>query len=68
MKYYCQVCKQECRPRLWESGVGSDCHEADLLRPVIGLEMDELTEELLADADAERTPADRARHDWLRGS
>lgn len=84
MKYYCEKCKQECEPRLWESGAGSDCHEADLLvtycpsypdkchgcefRPLYEDEQRELTEEMAEEADAERTSSERARQRWLNDS
>jgi hypothetical protein len=50
---------------MYDFGVGADCcEEADLLvgfRPLTPAETDALNEDLHAEADAERSPAERAR-------
>lgn len=81
MEYFCSQCGQPTTPRLEEVGVVSECcwrEEAPLMvinrdnywfwpiaRPLNEDEERDLAEELYAETDAERTPAERARNNWL---
>lgn len=75
-EYFCSQCRNPCQPQLTEVGASADCcFEARLLteckcghipqphvRPLTPDEERELAYELHDEADAERTPAERARH------
>ena len=76
--YYCEACKKECTPVLRDVGPSADCcFEARLMvglptiptycagsarAPAHPGRRAELAYELHDEADAERTPAERARH------
>jgi hypothetical protein len=71
--FRCENCKRPCQPRMYESGIGADCCEEayllidddGLLRQLTAKEELDITDSVIADADAERTPAQRARHNWM---
>ncbi len=82
--YFCEKCRKPCEARLWESGAGSDCCEANLMeafcpsqpdkcdgcemRPLTRLEEEEVRRGLYEEREADETPAMRARARWMGDS
>lgn len=73
MIYRCEECKQACSPRIYESGIGADCHEEmyvlieddGLWRHLTAEEELDLIADL--DADEPRSAAENARAKVMGG-
>jgi hypothetical protein len=71
--FICENCKKPCQPRMYESGVGADCcteaylmiEDDGLLRQLTAEEELDITDAMIAEENAERTPAQRAHQNWL---